>query len=151
MAPKADKPPSGAEEVRPDAGASEAKPGDATDAKPANLTPAQWAERKGIAPKADPNKPWIEPVSSDFRYPAADVLHGWSHHAFHYQDPKAAFLISEQDFDKALEAAAGYPACGPHEPAVAEHCPFKKEFKARKDAETAATKAAEEAAKKEQA
>jgi hypothetical protein len=118
-------------------------------AEPADkLTPAEWAERKGIAPKAV--HPWEEAVSKDWRYPAAAQLHGWTHEAFHYQ--AAPFQILEKDFDAALEAAAQYPVKPAHEGAVAPHAPFKPQFvadnKAREEA-AAEAKKAEEAKKQE--
>lgn len=112
------------------------------------LTPAGWAERKSIAAKADPAKPWIEPVSSDFRYHPADVLHGWSHHAYNYQAPADELLLTEADFDAALTAAAAYPATPAHAAAVAPHAPFKKQLEAeQKKADDA--KAAELAVSKD--
>jgi hypothetical protein len=108
------------------------------------LTPASWAERKGIAPKADPARPWIEPVSSNPHYHAADVLHGWSHHAYHYQAESDAFRITEEDFDLALDAGAAFPAQPAHLAAVTPSCPFKAEHEAKaKAAAEAAAKAAE--------
>jgi hypothetical protein len=91
------------------------------------LTPLAWAERKGHVGHQDPTKPWAEPAP-DWRFAAADALHGWSAQAYHYQAEAAEFLISEADYDAALEAGAGYPATPPHAPAIAESCPHKAQF-----------------------
>lgn len=113
------------------------------------LTPAQWAERKGIAPKADTARPWLEPIAKSsqaspngIHLHAADVLHGWSNHAYNYQSEADALLMTEEVFDAALAAAAGYPACNAHLPAVAPRAPFRVEIEARAkaDAKSAAKK-----------
>lgn len=104
-------------------------------AEPAEkLTPAEWAERKGIAPKAQ--YPWEEPVSSDWRYPSAALLFGWTHDAYNYQ--ARPFKLSEADFDAALKAASEYPNGEPPEAAIAPHAPFRKQLAAEKQAREAA-------------
>lgn len=115
------------------------------EAKPEKQTPLAWAVGLGIAPKANPLMPFIEPVAKStqecpngIHYHAADVLHGWSHHAYNFQADADAFLLSKEDFLGALAAAAEYPACGAHMPAVAKHAPFRKELEARAAAEKSA-------------
>ncbi len=115
------------------------------------LTPAQWAERKGIAPKVNPLMPFIEPVAKSTKdcplgihLHAADVLHGWSHHAYQYQAEADAFLIEEKDFDEALKAAAAYPELPAHAAAVAQSCPFHAEHAARAKSEAEAAAAAKD-------
>jgi hypothetical protein len=118
------------------------------------LTPAQWAERKGIAPKSDAARPWIEPVakstkecSNGIHLHAADALHGWSNHAYNFQAESDALLLTEAEFDAALVAAAGYPACNAHLPAVAPKAPFRAEIEARAKKEAEAKAKAEADAK----
>lgn len=113
-------------------------------ATPERFTPAQWAERKGIAPKADPARPWIEPISKNPHYHATDVLHGWSNHAYHYQAEADALLLTEEDFDLALAAGAAFPALPAHMPAVAKSCPFRDEHEARAKSEAEAAAAAKD-------
>jgi hypothetical protein len=123
-------------------------------AKPDKQTPAAWAVELGIMPARDPARSWVEPVARSTKeakdgvhYHAADELHGWSHHAYNFQAPADALLLSKDDFLAALAAGAGYPACGAHMPAVAKSAPFREELEAR----AAADKAAAEAAKKKPA
>jgi hypothetical protein len=118
------------------------------------LTPTQWAERKGIAPVADPARPWIEPVAKSTKecangihLHAADALHGWSNHAYNFQAEADALLLTEAEFEGALKAAAGYPACNAHLPAVALKAPFRAEIEARAKKEAEAKAKAEADAK----
>ncbi|HEV8246076.1 MAG TPA: hypothetical protein VGP93_09925 [Polyangiaceae bacterium] len=80
------------------------------------LTPAGWAERKGLAAKPDPSRPWESPQKSAM-YAAAEVLHGWAQDAHDYQGAHQELVISEADFTAALIAAGKYPAAPAHEPA----------------------------------
>lgn len=88
--------------------------GAATEAKPAErLTPHAWGEKLGLREKADPARPWIE-SHSDWRFAAADKLHGWTDHAHHWQGPGQELLLTEDDFRSALQAGADYPAKPAH-------------------------------------
>jgi len=118
------------------------------------LTPAEWADRKGIAAKPDPTRPWLDPVAKSteacplgIHLHAADTLHGWSWEASQYQAPADAFRISEQDFDAALKAGAAYPAEPAHLPAVATHHPKRKELAAEAEEHTKRTAKADAAVK----
>lgn len=79
-------------------------------------TPLAWAERKGLFRAS--RFAWEAP-SVDQRWAPSDALYGWSEQAYQHQAPEQAFLISENDFEKALEAAFQYPAVPPHAPAIA--------------------------------
>lgn len=79
-------------------------------------TPLQWAEQLGHIKQGDPRVPQSK-THADWQHAAADKLHGWSKHAYHHQgDP---FLLSQEDYEAALENAAEYPAKSAHEPAIA--------------------------------
>jgi len=79
-------------------------------------TPADWAKVLEFSKPADPRLPQSEP-HTDWQHAAADVLHGWSRHAYHYQaDP---FEISEADYRAALEAGANHPPTPAHAAAIA--------------------------------
>ncbi|MBA2724284.1 MAG: hypothetical protein H0U56_15630 [Methylibium sp.] len=82
------------------------------------LTPTQWAERKGMVKAAA--FPWEQP-RVDARHAAADSLHAWGYHAYHYQ--AEPLLLTEQDYDAALKAAAEFPLELPHKPAISPHSP----------------------------
>jgi hypothetical protein len=91
-------------------------PADAAVSAPERLTPHAWGEKLGLCEKADPARPWIE-SHADWRFAAADKLHGWSDHAHHWQGPDQQLLLTEQDFQAALQAGADYPAKPAHGPA----------------------------------
>lgn len=87
---------------------------------PAELrTPAEWAEKLGLVTKAHPHIPQV-PTFADWRHAAADKLHGWSDHAYHHQGERARFVLSRDDYQAALKAAAEFPCCPPHGPALPE-------------------------------
>jgi len=78
-------------------------------------TPEDWAERLGHIKKRDKRIPQSE-THPDWQHAAADKGHGWSKHAFHYE--KDPLLITQADYEAALEAAASYPTTPLHEPAM---------------------------------
>lgn len=86
---------------------------------PVLLTPAEWAEKLGLITRANPLVPQV-PTFADWRHAAADKLHGWSDHAYHHQGEQARFLVSQEDYEKALAAAAEFPCCPPHAAALPE-------------------------------
>jgi hypothetical protein len=102
---------------------------------PELLTPQAWGERLGLAQKADPARPWIE-AHADWRYAAADKLHGWTEHAHHYQGPGQELLLTEEDFNKALEAGAGYPEVPAHRPACGTGFESRAEVKKKAEVKT---------------
>lgn len=93
-----------------------AAPAEAKPEAPELLTPHEWGERLGLAQKADSARPWIE-SHADWRFAAADRLHGWTEHAHNYQAPTEALRLTEFDFNAALVAAGRYPAHPAHGPA----------------------------------
>lgn len=75
----------------------------------------EWGEKLGNFRKRDARLP----QSEDFFTPAhaaADFLHGWSKHRHHFQG--APLLITQADYEAALEAAGGYPTTQPCEAAL---------------------------------
>lgn len=70
------------------------------------LTPEQWAEKLGHVKKASPFTPQLSTHPS-WQHAAADSLHGWSQHAHHYQ--AEPLLLTQSDYQAALDAAAEYP------------------------------------------
>lgn len=79
------------------------------------LEPHEWAEKLGNFRGKDSRLP----QSQDFFTPAhaaADFLHGWSKHRHHFQS--APLLITQADYEAALEAAGGYPVTQPCEAAL---------------------------------
>lgn len=106
------------------------------------LTPAEWAEKLGFIAPANPNMPQQE-RHAKWQHAAADTLHGWSEHAFHFQSPEHRFAISEDTYRKALSAAANFPVEPPHEAALPESqrprfASFKRAAKSGDDGKTAA-------------
>lgn len=73
-------------------------------------TPEQWAEQLGHIKRADPRIPQSV-THADWQHAAADALYGWSEHAYHYQ--AQPFLLTQEQYEAALAAAARYPLCGP--------------------------------------
>lgn len=117
--PWADTQPGGAPPPPPTVPDPPAPPAPAAEAKPAELerlTPQAWGEKLGLREKADPARPWIE-SHADWRYAAADKLHGWTDHAHHWQGPGQELLLTEADFNAALQAGADYPEKPAHGPA----------------------------------
>jgi hypothetical protein len=98
-------------------------------AEPERLTPHAWGERLGLCEKADPARPWVE-SHADWRFAAADKLHGWSDHAHHWQGEGQQLLLTEADFQAALQAGADYPAKPAHAPACGKG--FEQRAKAAK-------------------
>jgi hypothetical protein len=82
-------------------------------------TPNEWAAKLGLVKLADPQLPQTVTVYN-WKHAAADKLYGWSEHAYHYQGAEHAFRLTEEDYRKALEAAAQYPCTEPHAPALPE-------------------------------
>lgn len=82
------------------------------------LTPEQWAHRKGLFVEAKP------PNESHFawQHTAAATLHGWNAHTHHAGEP---IRLSEPDYDAAIKAvdAPGNPKA--HKPAMSRYCPHK--------------------------
>lgn len=107
-----------------------AEPAVAEAAPPAEKkTPHAWGEELGLTERADSARPWIEP-HADWRFAAADKLHGWSAHAQAWQGEGQQLLITREDFDKALVAAGDYPQVPAHGPACG------KGFEARAEVKT---------------
>jgi hypothetical protein len=78
-------------------------------------TAEEWAKRLGHIQQANPHVPQSI-THYDWRHACADVLCGWSRHAYHYQnDP---LLLTQEDYETALENAAEYPNKPAHEPAM---------------------------------
>lgn len=86
------------------------------DTKPEQLTPAEWAARKGLVGAIDPVRSW-EPPHKQALYAAAEALHGWLQDAHDYQAEGQELRMSEADFDAAIVAAGKYPAAPAHGPA----------------------------------
>lgn len=83
--------------------------------EPVKLTPAQWAEKLGHMRRADPRIPQSV-THADWQHAAADRLYGWAKHAYNFQTQP--FLLSQADYELALEAAAQYPLKAPHAAAL---------------------------------
>lgn len=49
-------------------------------------------------------------------YAMADNIYAWSRHAYHYSSKP--ILLTEKQFEQAMEAAKGYPVTPPYGPAV---------------------------------
>lgn len=149
----ADSPPPGETPPAPPSdNAGEKPPEQAAPVGAIQRTPADWGHRKGNLFAPSERQPWVEVHARNF-HAEADALHRWSEHAHHFQprqledgtvDPTGVFVLTEADYEKALEAAAGFPACGPHKPALA---PFKgrSEPEAVQDTRAKALAAAKEA------
>lgn len=88
----------------------------ATAPVPVTATPEVWAERLGLIQRANPRLPQSQTVPH-WTHAAANKLYGWSDHAYHYQG-EAPFELTEDDYRKALAAAAQYPVRAPHPPAL---------------------------------
>ena len=112
---------------------AEPAPPEAKPDEPERLTPHTWAEKLGLADKSDPARPWIE-THSDWRFAAADKLHGWTDHAHHWQGEGQQLLLTREDFEKALEAGAAYPATPAHGPACGKGFEDRALTKAELDA-----------------
>lgn len=84
---------------------------------PEMLTPEQWAEKLGHVKKASPFTPQLSTHYS-WQHAAADSLHGWAQHAHHYQG--APLMLSQADYQAALEAAAEYPNKPAHTAALSK-------------------------------
>jgi hypothetical protein len=96
-------------------------------------TPLEWAELLGFVNRVNPtieaaikaagepgaHAPQLE-RTFHWKHAAADRLYGWSEHAYHFQADEDRFLITEEDYRKALDAAADYPCSAPHAPALPE-------------------------------
>lgn len=91
---------------------------DSDDDNAEKRTPRQWAEQLGNIHKRDPRLPQSRDFA-DWKHAVADKLHGWSKHAYHFQDQP--LLISKAVYLDALEAAAEYPVKPAHEAALAPH------------------------------
>lgn len=105
-----------------DAKPSETKPADGAP-KAEIMTPDEWGKKLGRFRKADPNIP--QQISHfDWQHAAADKLYGWSEHAYNFQD--TPFQITRECYEKALAAAAQFPAAAPHPGALPN--PYKKRF-----------------------
>lgn len=109
-------------DTKPAGGETPSAPAEAKPAKPEppqgpeRLTPHAWGEQLGLCEKADPARPWIE-SHADWRFAAADKLHGWSDHAHHWQGPGQELLLTKEEFEAALQAGADYPEKPAHRPA----------------------------------
>jgi len=88
---------------------------------PEMLTPEQWAQKLGHVKKAPPFQPQLSAHYS-WQHAAADSLHGWAQHAHHYQGEP--LLLSQADYEAALDAAAEYPNKPAHAAALSK---LKKE------------------------
>lgn len=98
-------------------------------------TPADWAERLGYITPGDPNLPQ-KVRHAKWEHAAADALYGWSAHAFHYQAPSQAFLITEETYREALRIAAVFPNEAPSQAALPEsQRPRFAKFQARATSE----------------
>lgn len=72
-------------------------------------TPAEWAAQLGHTKKRDRRLPQsLDHV--DPAYAVADRLYGWSERAYHFQDAKDAFRITEATYREALKTAPQFPA-----------------------------------------
>lgn len=103
------------EDAQPPRHASPSVPAKAESAAPIKLTPDQWGRKLGHFRGGDARLPQNVPHFSA-EHSAADQLHGWAQHAYHYQ--AAPFLVSEADYTEALKAAGKYPCCPPHADAL---------------------------------
>lgn len=82
---------------------------------PKKKTPDAWAKKLGHFHSRNP----AIPQSVDYygwQHAAADKLYGWSDHAYNHQ--AEPFELTEEDYAKALDAAAKYPTVAPHAPAI---------------------------------
>jgi hypothetical protein len=77
--------------------------------------PEDWATRLGHMHQAKENIPQST-THADWKHATADRLHGWTKHAHHYQ--KDPLLLTQKDYETALENAAEYPLKEAHEPAL---------------------------------
>jgi len=78
-------------------------------------TPGDWAKELGLLTQANPAVPQVDSFAH-WKHSAADALHGWSEHAYHFQT--SPFVLTERDYRMALAAAAKFPAVPPHMPAL---------------------------------
>ena len=83
-------------------------------AKQELCTPSEWREKMGLIRRRDPRLPQSVDIV-DWKHQCADLLHGWSQHAYHFQSEP--LLISQADYEAALKAAGEYPATPEHKPA----------------------------------
>lgn len=90
-------------------------PAKAADPEPVKLTPEQWAEKLGQVRKAPQHQPQLR-THYAWQHAAASSLHGWEQHAHHYQN--APLLLTQADYQAALDAAAEYPAKPAHAAAL---------------------------------
>jgi hypothetical protein len=81
----------------------------------ARRRPEDWATRLGHMHQAKENIPQST-THADWKHATADRLHGWTKHAHHYQ--KDPLLLTQKDYETALENAAEYPLKEAHEPAL---------------------------------
>jgi hypothetical protein len=107
-------------------GSDELPSGNVTVASAANKegkTPAEWGK------SVDPKLAHI--------FAAAKQLYGWDEHAFHFQDKP--LILSADDFAKAMDAAAKYPAEPPYVPAFGARAGerFAEKLAAKKAADEA--------------
>lgn len=84
--------------------------------------PSEWAAAKGHFVPAPADQPW-KGARVDPRYAAADALHGWGHHAYHYANQP--LLITEEEYEGALDVAEQFPCELPQGPALSPHCPHR--------------------------
>ena len=75
----------------------------------ATATPLEWAEKLGH---------FRNGLAWDWRYAAADQLHGWGRSAHHFQGEGRKLKLTQDDYEAALKAAAKFPAVGPHQAAL---------------------------------
>jgi hypothetical protein len=79
-------------------------------------TAFEWASARGMIRRADRRLPQSVDAPK-WKHVVADKIHGWSDDAHHNQ--ASPFVLSEDDFKKAIAAAAKWPLVAPHLPAVA--------------------------------
>ncbi len=84
-------------------------------------TPREWGAAKGHIHAA--RTKWQSP-EVDWRYAAAETLHGWREHEHHAGAP---IQLAEEDYDGAIEAVSapvGNPT--PYLPAESQYSPHRK-------------------------
>lgn len=93
-----------------DGGAPPAPPASPAPSSTAETkTPAEWAAQLGHTKKRDRRLPQsLDHV--DPAYAVADRLYGWTERAYHFQDAKDAFRITEATYREALKTAPQFPA-----------------------------------------
>jgi hypothetical protein len=97
------------EETKPPARpAKKAEPPPPAAPAPIRRTPAEWADKLGLIQYANPKLPQ-QRTTALWQHAVANELWGWERHAYNFQVER--FELTEEQYRKALAAAALYPCC----------------------------------------